>query len=130
MKLLGAVVGFFTVDFLFHMIDALAFGLKANTGPERIGAVGFGILILLLLMILFYRLFSKSFYHGFIVATGLFLSFDIVVFHWIFQLHRITSGPEANWLEPLFVLGGTILLIIGIRKERASSISKEKGISI
>lgn len=128
MRLLGAVVGFFTVDFLFHMINALAFGLKANTGPERIGAVGFGILILLLLMILFYRMFSKSFFHGFIVATGLFLSFDIVMFHWIFQLHRITSGPEADWLEPLFVLGGTILLIIGIRKERASSFSKEKGI--
>jgi len=128
MRIFGAVVGFFTVDFLFHIIDALAFGLKADTGPERIGAVGFGILILLLLMTLFYRLFSKSFFHGFIVATGLFLSFDIVVFHWIFQLHRITSGPEANWLEPLFVFGGIILLFYGIKKERSYRVNEEKGI--
>jgi hypothetical protein len=118
MRIIGAIVGFFTVDFLFHIIDALAFGLKANTAPERIGAVGFGILILLILMTLFCRFFSKSFFHGFIVATGLFLSFDIVVFHWIFQLHRITSGPEANWLEPLFVVGGTCLLFLGIRREQ------------
>ncbi|WP_391558834.1 DUF2243 domain-containing protein [Robertmurraya sp.] len=130
MRILGAVVGFFTVDFLFHIIDALAFGLKADTGPERIGAVGIGILILLLLMTLFYRLFSKSFFHGFIVATGLFLSFDIVVFHWVFQLHRITSGPEANWLEPLFVLGGTFLLLYGIKKERSVRILKDNGISM
>lgn len=130
MRILGAVVGFFTVDFLFHIIDALAFGLKADTGTERIGAVGFGILILLLLMTLFYRLFSKSFFHGFIVATGLFLSFDIVVFHWIFQLHRITSGPEANWLEPLFVIGGTVLLLEGIRKERAVRIKDEHGLNM
>ncbi|WP_066048706.1 DUF2243 domain-containing protein [Robertmurraya korlensis] len=130
MRILGAIAGFFTVDFLFHIIDALAFGMKANTAPERIGAVGFGILILLILMTLFYRFFSKSFFHGFIVATGLFLSFDIVVFHWIFQLHRITSGPEANWLEPLFVVGGTCLLLYGIRRERTFRISENKEIGL
>lgn len=130
MRILGAIVGFFTVDFLFHIIDALAFGLKADTGPERIGAVGFGIFILLLLMTLFYRLFSRSFFLGFIVATGLFLSFDIVVFHWIFQLHRITSGPEANWLEPLFVIGGTVLLFVGIRKERSVVITDDKSLGM
>lgn len=115
-------------DFLFHIIDALAIGLKANTATERIGAVGFGILILLLLMTMFHRWFSTSFFHGFIVVTGLFLSFDIVVFHWVFQLHRITSGPEANWLEPLFVLGGTCLLLYGIKKEKSVKITEEKGI--
>jgi uncharacterized membrane protein len=130
LRILGAIIGFFMADFLFHIIDALAFGLKANTGPERIGAVGMGVLILLLLMALFNRLFSKSFYHGFIVATGLFLSFDIVVFHWIFQLHRITSGSEANWLEPIFVLGGTCLLLYGMMKERSVKITDDKGISM
>ena len=81
MRIIGAIVGFFVVDFFFHVIDALAFGLKAETGVERIGAVGVGILVLGILIAFFYRFFPRSFFHGFIVATGLFLSFDIVVFH-------------------------------------------------
>lgn len=118
LKILGAIIAFFLTDFLFHLIDALAFGMKANTQAERIGAVFFGVCVLLILMAIFHRFFSKAFFHGFTVATGLFLSFDIVVFHWIFQLHRITSGPEANWLEPLFVLSGSLLVWYGISKER------------
>lgn len=117
MRILGIIVAFLITDFFFHMVDALAAGLKAETQMERIGAVVFGVFILSILMIIFYRIFSKTFFFGFVVATGLFLSFDIVVFHWIFQLHRITNGPEANWLEPLLVIGGCIALIWGIRKE-------------
>lgn len=117
-KLLGAIAAFFVTDFLFHLIDALAYGLKAETTGQRLGAVFFGICVLFILMGIFYRFFSKAFFNGFTVATGLFLSFDIVVFHWIFQLHRITSGPEANWLEPLFVIAGIILVWQGISKER------------
>jgi uncharacterized membrane protein len=130
MRLFGAILGFFAVDFLFHLIDALAFGMKAETEAERIGAVGVGIIVLLLLIVLFYRLFPKSFFHGFIVATGLFLSFDIVVFHWIFQLHRITSGPEANWLEPIFVVTGTLFVIYGIKKEKTIMISNDKEVGL
>jgi hypothetical protein len=130
MRLFGAILGFFAVDFLFHLIDALAVGMKAETGVERIGAVGVGVIVLLLLIVLFYRFFSKSFFHGFIVATGLFLSFDIVVFHWIFQLHRITSGPEANWLEPIFVVTGTILVIYGIKKEKTITLTNDKEIGL
>lgn len=118
MKLLGAITAFFLTDFLFHLIDALAFGMKAETQVGRIGAVFFGICVLLILMAIFHRFFSRSFFNGFTVATGLFLSFDIVVFHWIFQLHRITNGPEANWLEPLFVLAGIGLVWYGVKKER------------
>ncbi|MGG3466914.1 DUF2243 domain-containing protein [Neobacillus pocheonensis] len=121
MKLLGAIIAFFLTDFLFHLIDALAFGMKADTAGERIGAVFFGICVLLILMAIFHRFFSKAFFNGFTVATGLFLSFDIVVFHWIFQLHRITNGPEANWLEPLFVLAGIVLVCFGISKEKSVS---------
>jgi threonine/homoserine/homoserine lactone efflux protein len=119
LRILGAVAGFFLVDFIIHLIDALAFGMKAETQVERIGAVLFGIFVLLVLMVVFYRLFSKAFFNGFTVATGLFLSFDIVVFHWIFQLHRITSGPEANWLEPILVVGGIIMIWFGIKMERS-----------
>lgn len=94
-------------------------GVQLDSALERIGAVGSGIVILVVLMIIFKMIFSPSFFHGFLVACGLFLSLDIVVFHWFFQLHRITSGPEANWLEPLFVLFGSILLIYGVKKEKA-----------
>ncbi|MEH7116459.1 DUF2243 domain-containing protein [Neobacillus vireti] len=118
MKIIGAISGIFLTDFLFHLIDAYAVGLKADTPVERIGAVFFGIIVLLLLMLVFYRYFSKAFFNGFTVATGLFLSFDIVVFHWIFKLHRITNGPEANWLEPIFVVFGIIAIWIGIKQEK------------
>lgn len=115
---MGFITGYFITSLYFHSIKAYAIGVELDTAWERIGAVGSGLIILLILMILFKKLFSTSFFNGFIVATGLFLSFDIVVFHWFFQLHRITSGPEANWLEPLFVVFGTLLLNYGVTKER------------
>nr|WP_263326488.1 DUF2243 domain-containing protein [Neobacillus sp. Marseille-Q6967] len=124
MRILGAIAAFFMTDFLFHLINALAFGMRAETQMERIGAVFFGVCVLGVLMAIFHRFFSKAFFNGFTVACGLFLSFDIVVFHWIFQLHRITSGPEANWLEPLFVLSGSFLVWFGIKKEKSHVSSK------
>ncbi|WP_142383599.1 DUF2243 domain-containing protein [Bacillus sp. V5-8f] len=105
-------------DSFFHMIHAFAAGLKADSPAERIGAVVFGMAVLMILMGLFKKFFSQSFFQGFIVAAGLFLSFDIVVFHWVFQLHRITNGPEANWLEPVLVVFGSIFVWYGITKER------------
>jgi uncharacterized membrane protein len=117
-RIMGFITGYIITSLYFHSIKAYAIGVELDTAWERIGAVGSGLIILLILMILFNKLFSTSFFNGFIVATGLFLSFDIVVFHWFFQLHRITRGPEANWLEPLFVVFGTLLLIYGVKKER------------
>lgn len=125
MKFIGAFVAFFVTDFFFHIIEAFAAGLKADTCVERIGAVVCGIIVLMILMALFQRYFSRSFFYGFTVATGLFLSFDIVVFHWIFQLHRITNGPEANWLEPVFVVTGIIFVLYGIKKERSMNRTDE-----
>ncbi|HLO11416.1 MAG TPA: DUF2243 domain-containing protein [Pseudoneobacillus sp.] len=117
-KLLGFITGYFFISLYFHSIKVYAMGVQLETAAQRIGAVGTGLVILLVLMFIFKKMFSASFFNGFLVATGLFLSFDIVVFHWIFKLHRITSGPEANWLEPLFVVFGTILLIYGVKKEK------------
>jgi uncharacterized membrane protein len=123
-RMFGMITGVVSVDACFHMMDAYATGFKAETLGQRLGAIAIGLLILVLLMGVFKRYFSASFFHGFLVATGLFLSFDIVVFHWIFKLHRITNGPEANWLEPLFVLFGTFLLIYGIKGERRYKIQQ------
>lgn len=124
MKFLGVITAFFVTDFFFHIIDAFAAGLKAETQAGRIGAVFFGVCVLMILMAIFRQVFSKSFFRGFTVATGLFLSFDIVVFHWIFQLHRITNGSEANWLEPISVVVGTIFVWYGIKKETDSKSRK------
>lgn len=131
MKFIGAVAAFFVTDFLFHIIDAFAAGLKADTPLERIGAVLCGITVLLILMAVFRKFFSRSFFNGFTVAVGLFLSFDIVVFHWIFQLHRITNGPEANWLEPVFVVTGIIFVTYGVKKEGSlKNTSKPSDVSL
>ncbi|WP_372660977.1 hypothetical protein [Cohnella sp.] len=97
---------------------------KLQTQAERIGAVSFGVCVLMILMAIFRQFFSKSFFRGFTVATGLFLSFDIVVFHWIFQLHRITNGSEANWLEPILVMAGTTFVGYGVIKENSDNKSR------
>ncbi len=89
-----------------HATPVLAFGLKATTTTQRILAVQVGAVILLLMLVLVRRRFAHSFFHGFLVAVGTFFSFDIVLFHWVFKLHRITSGSEANVIEPLLVALG------------------------
>jgi hypothetical protein len=114
----GVALGTIVTYEVNHLSDAVALGLKATTLPERLGAVLFSVAILLAAMFLAHRLFGRSFFHGFIVASGTILSFDIVLNHWIFQLHRITNGPEADVLEPIFVLFGIGLMWWGIRREK------------
>jgi len=72
------------------------------------------------------RLGSSSFFHGFLVAVGVFLSLDIVVVHWIFGLHRVTAGPEANVIEPILVAAGIGFVIYGLRRERRSSVTPRR----
>jgi uncharacterized membrane protein len=121
MRLLGLVLGFLFTDQWVHLMKTYAFGMAATTTGERLGAILIGIVLLLIILIFIRAVFSSSFLNGFIVATGLFLSFDIVVFHWIFQLHRITNGQEANILEPVFVVCGIAILWYGWKKERKNS---------
>jgi hypothetical protein len=117
----GIAVGGIVTHQLFHLGEAVAFTLKATTMAERLGSVLVAAMLLVFLVYLAFHFFSRPFFHGFIVAAGLVLSLDIVLLHWIFQLHRITSGPEADVLEPLFVLCGTALTIIGIKREVATT---------
>jgi uncharacterized membrane protein len=113
-------VGGIVTHQLFHLREAVAFTLKATTMAERLGSVFVAAILFVLLAYMAFQFFSRSFFHGFIVAAGLILSLDIVLLHWIFQLHRITSGPEADVLEPLFVMCGIALTIIGVRRELAT----------
>jgi uncharacterized membrane protein len=116
----GMAVGGIVTHQLFHLREAVAFTLKATTMAERLGSVFVAAILFVLLAYMAFQFFSRSFFHGFIVAAGLILSLDIVLLHWIFQLHRITSGPEADVLEPLFVMCGIALTIIGVRRELAT----------
>jgi len=116
----GMAVGGLATQQLFHLSEAVAFTLKATTMLERLGSVLVAVVLFVVLAYLAFHFFSRSFFHGFIVAAGLILSLDIVLLHWLFQLHRITNGPEADVLEPLFVVCGIALTIIGVKRESAA----------
>jgi Predicted membrane protein (DUF2243) len=96
---------------------AVAWELKAEAMGEPLGAVCFGVIILVFILLFIYKRYHSSFFHGFIAAIGLFLTVDNILFHWVFQLHRVTSGPEANILEPLFVAAGIALVYYTWKKE-------------
>lgn len=93
-------------------------GLIADTTTERALVLLLGGGSLLVTLVLARRFFSKSFFHGFLMAVGIFLSFDIVVFHWLFQLHRLTKGQEADVIEPLLVALGVGFVAYGFVRER------------
>lgn len=68
--------------------------LTPDTMASRVAVVLLAVAILIGTLVLAKRLGSSSFFHGFLVAVGVFLSLHIVVVHWIFQLHRVTA-PDA-----------------------------------
>ncbi|WNB90686.1 DUF2243 domain-containing protein [Bacillus sp. NEB1478] len=113
---LGFIFGLFAMS--HWSTYAFAFELKAETAAERIGAVSIGVAILIIILMLIYKRYDSSFFHGFLAAIGLFLTVDNILFHWVFRLHRITSGPEANILEPLFVIAGIGLVYYTWKKEQ------------
>src|SRR6266545_3257125 len=92
-------------------------GITVATMTGRLAVVALGAAVLIGCLVASRRFYSRSFFHGFMVSSGVFLSFDIVVFHWVFRLHRITSGPEANVIEPLLVLMGIAFVAYGLRHE-------------
>ena len=118
-RLLGMTAALAVSNVFFHAGNALAMSLRAETMAGRLGAIALAVGIMVAGMVGSRIWFPRPFFHGYLVATGLFLSFDIIMLHWIFQLHRLSSGPEANVLEPIFVLLGIGFLIYGVRSERA-----------
>ena len=82
----------------------MSFGplIPVTTMAGRLGVILLGVVFLVWFLSLSMR-FGPSFFRGFLVAVGAFLSFDMILFHWVFRLHRITSGPEADirtgWLR-------------------------------
>ena len=99
----------------------MALGLQVlapETTGGRIAGVFLAVLVLLVTLYFANRWYSVSFFNGFLVAVGIFLSFDLFLVHWMMELHRVTSGDEAIWLEiPLFVAGLTFI-VVGVRRER------------
>lgn len=99
-------------------------GFSPETSGGRVAVVLLGTAMLILTLALAKRFYSASFFRGFLVSVGIFLSFDVVVFHWIFGLHRITSGREADVIEPVVVVIGAGFVIFGLRREARSSRSQ------
>lgn len=97
----------------------MSFGplIPVTTMSGRLAVVGLGCVLLVLFLVAAARR-SRAFFNGFLIAVGTFLTVDMILFHWIFQLHRITSGPEANILEPFFVGLGAVFIVVGMRRER------------
>jgi xanthine/uracil permease len=116
-RVAGVFLGYAFAELSLHAARASAYGLQAETLAGKLGALAFGVAALAGCILWMKRRFPPSFYHGFIVSTGLFFSFDIVAFHWVFGLHRITDGPEADVLEPILVAIGVLLLVRGLRAE-------------
>jgi hypothetical protein len=97
------------------MMAAMGLWMLRETIAGRVAVVLLAAAFLLLPLVLAKRLASSSFFRGFLVAVGVFLSFDIVVFHWLFRLHRITAGSQANVIEPILVAAGAGFVIHGLR---------------
>jgi hypothetical protein len=94
--------------------------LEPETAEGRVAVVLVGAATLLLTLALAKRSYPSSFFRGFLVAVGVIFSFDIVVFHWVFGLHRITAGTEANVIEPIVVAIGAVFVTLGLRSEAQS----------
>ncbi len=117
--------GVIYVDLLFHQYQAQAFGFPAQTTGERLGVLAFAGAVTLLFYFISWRFFPPSFFHGVLIASGFFATFDIIVIHWIFHLHRLTYGPEAFIIELLLVITGFGMLAYGLIRER-KTILEEK----
>jgi hypothetical protein len=98
------------------------FGVTTMTG--RIAVLALGSAVFIACAEAARRYYARAFFHGLLVSAGIFLSFDVVVFHWLFGLHRVTSGPEANVIEPLAVLLGIGFIAYGLTHEK-SNVSRE-----
>jgi hypothetical protein len=95
------------------------FGLGVTTMAGRIAVLALGAAVFIACLEIARRYYSRAFFHGALVCTGVFLSFDVVVFHWVFRLHRVTDGPEADVIEPLAVLIGIVFVTYGLKREKA-----------
>jgi uncharacterized membrane protein len=55
--------------------------------------------------------------NGALIAAGAIAVIDNVVAHWLLGLHRAVPGPAANVVEPLLVVVGAGLALIGVARE-------------
>ena len=97
----------------------MSFGplVPVTTMAGRVGVILLAVAFLVLFLALAKRR-GDEFFRGFLVAVGTFLSFDLVVLHWVFRLHRLTIGPEADVIEPMFLVLGIVFIVYGLRVTR------------
>ena len=83
----------------------------------RIFGVAIAVVVVVAMLYVIYRWMNVSFFNGFLVAVGTFLSVDLLLVHWVMELHRITSGPEAVWIEVILFGIGVVFVTLGLRRE-------------
>ena len=88
--------------------------IPVTTMAGRIGVIVLATAFLVLFLALAKRR-GDQFFRGFLVAVGTFLSFDLIMLHWVFRLHRLTIGPEADVIEPMFLVLGVAFIAYGLR---------------
>jgi hypothetical protein len=98
-RMLGFIIGALFTYQEQYIFKAYAVGYTNADPIDRIDAVMCGLVLLVIIMEIIRRVFSQGFFNGFIMATGLFLSFDIVVFHWVFKLENCVVR-----LRPIIIL--------------------------
>jgi hypothetical protein len=94
--------------------------IPVTTMAGRIGVILLACVFLIIFLALAKRR-GDAFFRGFVVAIGTFLSFDMVLMHWVFRLHRLTSGPEADVIEPVFTILGVVFIVYGLRSSTPRS---------
>ncbi len=90
--------------------------IPVTTMAGRIGVILLAVVFLVVFLALAKRK-GDAFFRGFLVAVGTFLTVDMILLHWVFRLHRLTSGPEADVIEPIFVLLGVAFIAYGLRRD-------------
>ena len=97
--------------------------LQPETMAGRIIGVAIAVVVVVAMLVVIYRWMNVSFFNGFLVAVGTFLSVDLLLVHWVMELHRITSGPEAVWLEVILFAVGVVFVTVGLRRELATPVA-------
>jgi uncharacterized membrane protein len=60
---------------------------------------------------------NSSLINGALIAIGVLGIVDNVIFHWVFQLHRVVPGPSAIIVEVMLVVASLVFFAAGIWRE-------------
>ena len=69
---------------------------------------------------------NQAMMNGALMALGALAVIDNILAHWILELHRAVPGPYALHVEWGLVAVGTVLFVLGLRRELRARRSGEQ----